>query len=601
MTGMSKSPADELEPVDAREVVRAADVLRELWLGYIERRDEIYWEGRSYRVGDRRDPDLESAEWQDDVERWDDVQEESDAGSSANLSAGKTERVEDLGWRDKLDGGVGSYQVGDGGDPDFESGGWQDDIERWGDVREEINEESSANLSAEETERAEGLQSWRLVVCVFLPFAFGYYLSYLFRTINTLISGPLSREFHLDAANLGLLTSVYLLFFGGVQIPIGILLDRFGPRRVQGVLLIVAAAGAALFGASGGFVTLLIARAMIGIGVAAALMAGLKAIVMWFPRERIALVNGYMVMMGSLGALSATAPAEWLLRYAGWRGLFELLAVATLATAVLIVVAVPEKARAVVVAGTAPVTLRTIYSDRRFWRIAPLSSVCIGSAWALQGLWAGPWLSDVEGLDRESLIRELFMMGLGLCVGAVFLGTLATRLRQRGIGADKLFAIVAALFMGAEIVLISRLPVPSLLPWFVVSLVGAATVLSYAMITEYFPIELAARANGSLNLLHFAWGFAAQFGIGLILQQWPAEGGHYPAIAYQTAFGVNAGLQVVALGWFVAPWIWSQIGRVKTVVGRDANARELVATVFVIQRAPAVGSDSSVMRSRQRY
>jgi MFS family permease len=238
-------------------------------------------------------------------------------------------------------------------------------------------------------------------------------------------------------------------------------------------------------------------------------------------------------------------------------------------------------------------TLKMIYTDRRFWRIAPLSSVCIGSAWALQGLWAGPWLSDVEGLDRESLIRELFIMGLGLCVGAVFLGALATRLRQRNIGADKLFAIVAAVFVGAEVVLIARLPIPSILPWFVVSLVGAATVLSYAMIAEYFPIELAARANGSLNLLHFAWGFAAQFGIGLILQQWSAEGGHYPAIAYQTAFGVNACVQVVALGWFAAPWAWSQIGHVK-----KANAREVVATVFVIQWVPAVVNVSGVVRSR---
>jgi len=549
MTGLSTSPADELEPVDVvGELELATEIIRELRLGYIERRDKINGDVGSYRLGDRSDRELESAGWQDEFERWDDVQEESDEDSSANLSAGKTERV-------------------------------------------------------------GGLQMWRLVGCVFLPFASGYYLSYLFRTINTLIAGPLSREFHLDAANLGLLTSVYLLFFGGVQIPIGMLLDRFGPRRVQGVLLIVAAAGAALFGASGGFVTLLIARAMIGIGVAAALMAGLKAIVMWFPRERIALVNGYMVMMGALGALSATAPAEWLLKYAGWRGLFELLAVAALATAVLIVVAVPEKARAVV-AGTAPVTLRMIYTDRKFLRIAPLSSVCIGSAWALQGLWAAPWLSDVEGLDRESLIRELFIMGLGLCVGAVFLGTLATRLRQRGIGADKLFAIVAVLFEGAEIILITRLPVPSLLPWFVVSLVGAATVLSYAMIAEYFPIELAARANGSLNLLHFAWGFAVQFGIGLILQQWPAEGGHYPVIAYRTAFGVNAAVQLVALGWFVAPWVWSQIGHVKKAAGRrgatndglvKANARELVATVFVVRWVPAVVNDSSVERSLAGY
>ena len=96
-----------------------------------------------------------------------------------------------------------------------------------------------------------------------------------------------------------------------------------------------------------------------------------------------------------------------------------------------------------------------------------------------------------------------------------------------------------------------------------------------------------------VNLLHFAWGFAVQFGIGLILQQWSAEGGHYPAIAYQTAFGVNACVQVVALGWFAAPWAWSQIGHVK-----KANAREVVATVFVIQWVPAVVNVSGVVRSR---
>jgi len=536
MTALSKTRADELESVDAVGMLAlAAKLIRDIRVGYIERHDKINGEA---------------------------------------------------GW------------LGDRSDPEFESVGWQDDVERRDDARED--EDSSAHLSAGNTERVEGLQGWRVVACVFLPFAAGYYLSYLFRTINTLIAGPLSREFHLDAASLGLLTSVYFLFFGGVQIPVGILLDRFGPRRVQGVLLIVAAAGAALFGASGGFVMLLIARAMIGIGVAAAMMAGLKAIVMWFPRERVPLVNGYMVMMGALGALSATAPAEWLLAYVGWRGLFELLAIAAFATAVVVVVVVPEKSR-VVVTGAAPVSLQMIYTDRRFWRIAPLSSVCIGSAWALQGLWAGPWLSDVEGLDRESLIRELFVMGLGLCVGAVFLGMLATRLRQRGIGPDKLFAIVATLFVGAEMVLITRLPVPSLLPWFVVSLVGAATVLSYATIAEYFPVELAARANGSLNLLHFTWGFAVQCGIGLILQQWPAEAGHYPAIAYQTAFGLNAGVQVVALGWFVAPWVWSRMEHVTNVVGRrrvtsdrlvKANAREVVVTVFVIRGMPAVANQS---------
>jgi len=145
-------------------------------------------------------------------------------------------------------------------------------------------------------------QSWRLITLVFLPFTAGYYLSYLFRTINALISGRLTSDLALGAADLGLLTSVYFLTLAALQVPIGIWLDRYGPRRVQSVLMLVAAAGAALFGAADGLLTLIFARLLIGFGVAAALMAGLKAIVLSFPKERVAFINGCMVMLGALGA-----------------------------------------------------------------------------------------------------------------------------------------------------------------------------------------------------------------------------------------------------------------------------------------------------------
>lgn len=415
---------------------------------------------------------------------------------------------------------------------------------------------SPLKQSRSESDAVGRLPTWRLVACVFLPFAAGYYLSYLFRTINTLISGPISAELGLDAANLGLLTSVYFLVFAGAQIPIGALLDRFGPRRVQSVLLVVAAGGAALFGTSTGFLELLIARAMIGIGVAAALMAGLKAIVTWFPRERVALINGYMIMLGAMGAVTATAPAEWLMNYFGWRSLFELSAAATLATALLILLAVPERWPPTRIPRT-PLKLSAIYRDPRFWRIAPLSASCIGSAWSLQGLWAAPWLTDVEGLNRETLITQLFLMATGICAGALLLGTIADRLRRRGIATETLFAAVAGLFVIAELVLIMRLPLPSQLPWFVISIVSAATVLSFAIIAEYFPSELAARANGSLNVLHFGWAFVAQYGTGLILEQWAPQDGHYPAIAYQVAFAVSVAVQILALIWFVVPWLRS--------------------------------------------
>jgi len=111
---------------------------------------------------------------------------------------------------------------------------------------------------------------------VLLPFAAGFYLTILFRTINALISGQLTSDLALRAADIGLLTSVYFLTFAAAQIPIGSLLDRYGPRRVQSALLFVAAGGAALFGASQGF-PLVLARALIGLGVAAALTAGVKS------------------------------------------------------------------------------------------------------------------------------------------------------------------------------------------------------------------------------------------------------------------------------------------------------------------------------------
>ncbi|MBB4263794.1 nitrate/nitrite transporter [Bradyrhizobium sp. CIR3A] len=393
--------------------------------------------------------------------------------------------------------------------------------------------------------------AWYRIARVFLPFAAGYYLSYLFRMINALIAGHLSSDTGLGTADLGLLTSVYFLIFAAAQIPVGILLDRFGPRRVQSVLLLLAAAGAALFAISTGFLSLLFARAMIGLGVAAALTAGLKSIILWFPKERVALLNGYMVMLGSLGAVTATAPVEHLLAWMGWRQLFEILAAAAGATAILIYVVVPERG---IVPSTARPTLGSVFGDRRFWRMAPLSATCVGSAWSLQGLWASPWLTDVEGLDRASLVRQLFLMSIVLSGGAWLFGTTVHSIKRRGIGAETVLAIVAVLFIAAELTLVLRAPLPAFLPWSVIAIVGTATVVSFAVIADYFPPELAGRANGALNVLHFGWAFLAQYATGLILEQWSANDGHRPVQAYQVAFGLSVALQIAALVWFVLPW-----------------------------------------------
>ncbi len=391
---------------------------------------------------------------------------------------------------------------------------------------------------------------WLLALRIFLPFVAAYYISFLFRTINATIAAPLSYEFGLGADDLGLLTSIYFLTFAVAQIPIGVLLDRYGPRRIQSVVLMAAAAGAALFAMSDNFLLLLLGRALIGFGASAALTAGLKAVVFWFPTEQVPLLNGLMIMLGALGAVTATLPAEYLVVSIGWRGLFELLAIASVGCALAIFLLVP-KGRWSSAANGASSGLRMIYTDPRFWSLAPVSATCVGTAWAVQGLWAAQWFSDVEGLDRAELLGHLFVMAIASSVGALVLGVAAQKLRRYGIGPRALLGFVAVLFFLAQLAVVLRVPVPSSVPWMIVAAGGAATVLSYAVLAECFPKELAGRASAALNLCHIGWAFLVQCLIGLVVQHWTPQQGHYPEVAYQTAFAVNVAVQIGAWFWFI--------------------------------------------------
>lgn len=391
----------------------------------------------------------------------------------------------------------------------------------------------------------------RLVVCVLLPFATGFHLSYLLRTINALIAGPLGNELGIGPAELGLLTSAYFLAFGSAQIPCGILLDRYGPKLVQSALLLIASAGSVLFAVADNLALLLIGRALIGLGVAAGLMAGLKASVLWFPADRQALVNGWMMMLGTLGAVTATAPAELLIDSIGWRGLFAAMGGLSALTALLVLILVPEQepSREVVRAGP-PITMKSIFAEPRFWRIAPLSALGIGTSWALQGLWTAPWLRDVDGLERSTVVGHLGAMALVLSVSGLTLGLAADRLRRIGIRTEFVLASTLALSLAAQIALVVDWALPPIVLWSLISVAGVATVLGYTVLGEIFPKQASGRANGALNLLQVAAAFAVQSVFGAIVSLWEADAGRYPAEAYRTALVFFIGLQLVAFGWF---------------------------------------------------
>ncbi|MFZ1104967.1 MAG: MFS transporter [Hyphomicrobiaceae bacterium] len=389
---------------------------------------------------------------------------------------------------------------------------------------------------------------------LFLPFAAAYYFSYLFRVINAVIAGKLVAEFALDAAQLGVLTSIYFLTFAAVQLPVGAAIDRFGPGRVQAVLLTIAAGGALVFATASGIVGLLIGRGLIGLGVAAALIAGLKAFADEFPKERLPLLNGAFVAFGAAGAISATAPLEWLLEMLDWRYVFVLLSVATLFVALLFLLVVHPPFRHHAPTGPTPLDVRTIYVDPRFWRLAPLSALCIGSAWAFQGLWAAPWLADAALLGRAAIVHHLFLMGVSLCAGALLIGIVSQAAKSLGIGPAPFFGAIASVFIAAELALVCRAPLPSEGLCALLAGMGGATVLSYALLTDLFPPEVRGRANAALNVLHIGGAFAIQTAIGLMVGLWERDGGgRYPAHAHQLAFFTIVILQLAALLWFLSP------------------------------------------------
>ena len=441
----------------------------------------------------------------------------------------------------------------------------------------------------------------RLVASVLLPFAAGYYLSYLFRSINALIAGDLRAELGLGADDLGLLTSVYFLVFATVVLPCGTLLDRYGPRLVDSSLLLVAAAGSLLFALAGGVWTLMMGRALIGLGVALALIAGLKAIVLWFPPKRIALANGFYVMLGALGAVSATGPAEMIVQSVGWRGLFAILAAASAAVALLILLVVPEK-KPDHAAGVLPnVGFSTVFTDARFWRITPLGATGAGMSWALSGLWAGPWLTDVAGLDRSAVVDHLTLMAAVLAASALLLGALAERLRRAGVSTEVFLAGTLCLSMAAQLALLIGVPVPSHLLFALIAAAGATPVLSFAILARYFPKEVAGRVNAALGVLNMGTAFGLQCLAGVIIAQWPANGGHYPAQAHQVALAIGLGLQLVGLAIFLTPKRRLQPMPMDVAVARTLGVDPSIAATLPAPYAAALSAwRKHIMHTRRQ-
>lgn len=396
----------------------------------------------------------------------------------------------------------------------------------------------------------------RLFLLVFVPFATSYFLSYLFRSVNAVIAPDLMRDIGLGASGLGILTAAFFLGFSFVQLPLGLMLDRYGAARVQSALLLVAALGSLIFALADSAAGLAIGRLLIGLGCAGGLMAAFKAILKWYPPQWLGLVNGLYLATGGMGAMAATQPAEWVVGATGWRGLFLLLAAGAVASSLLIFLLVPrgDGADRPAPFGDQVREIGRILRDRLFWRYVPVTVFGMGGSASVQGLWAGPWLADVAGLNREEIAARLLAMTTAITVGFVLTGFVADRLRRAGVSSLAVIAAGTGIAAAALAAIVAGLSPQGWWHWILMGLTANASAQVYPVLARHFGAERAGRANTANTLLVFVGTFLIQYAMGAIIDLWPRDAaGQYPVEAYRAAFLFLLAGMAASLAWLIRP------------------------------------------------
>lgn len=407
-----------------------------------------------------------------------------------------------------------------------------------------------------------------------LPFAGAYFLSYLYRTANAVIGPELRQELALSAGGIGLLTAAYFLAFAAAQLPLGVLLDRFGARRVESALLLVAGAGAAIFAGARGVAGLAAGRALVGLGVSACLMGAFKAFSRLYGPERQASLTGWIMTAGMLGAIASAYPMEAALRLASWRVIFAALAAATVAVAAWLFLRGPDEGRP---AAPEPLAatwrgVATVFGSLHFWRCVPLGVTFTGGFMAVQGLWATAWLMEVNGYARAQAAAHLTGLNAAMLMGYVAIGLVADGLARRGVGPAHLVGAGVPAALATLLAIVTEATGHTQLLWIAYGAFCCAGTLMYAATARNFPVELAGRANTALNVVVFVGAFGIQWGIGAAVDLLRARGLD-AAGALRAAFFALLAAQALAYGWFAVVPRWMPARRAVRAPGAGASAR----------------------------
>jgi predicted MFS family arabinose efflux permease len=383
---------------------------------------------------------------------------------------------------------------------------------------------------------------------VTLPLAFFGLINQSARTVMAVIGPVLAVEFALSASELGLLAACMLGAYALAQLPVGMALDRVGPRNVQAALGLVTAAGFALFALADSFATLAFARVILGVGISAGLMAIIKANAQWFAPARVALLTGIAVAIGGLGSVSSTVPVAAALPTLGWRGVLWVLCGLSAATAFWILLSVPHRG-----GGHADIkaelrVMGSILRSRVFWRFAPAVAMLSVLNFAYLGLWAGPWLRDVAGYDSRQSATTLLAYTVTMMVGALVVGAATSRAKARGYPPMLVTLVCTAGQVVAQVGLALQPSAPLVVAglWMLFAFCVAGATAGYITVGQMFPPEQTARVATAVNTLTLGGAFVLQAAVGWVLDLWPrtAAGGWDPR-GYSVALACSLVLQLV--------------------------------------------------------
>jgi predicted MFS family arabinose efflux permease len=385
---------------------------------------------------------------------------------------------------------------------------------------------------------------------IFLVFAFSYFFAALLRGVTATLAPAFSADLGLGAADLGLLAGAFFFGFAAMQLPLGGALDRHGPRRVLVALLAVAVLGCALFALASSLAALVAARALIGVGVGASLMAALTSYRRHFSVPAQLRANSWMLMTGSLGMLASTLPVQALLPLWGWRGLFWAVGAMLAVGAALVAWLVPPDRALAPHGSPASASYGAIVRHPLFFRLAPLAFFGYGGMIAVQSLWAGPWLTRVAGRSPAAAAEGLFAINLAMLLAFLSWGALMPRLARRGVGVPRLITWgvpVALLLLAANVAAGADAGALHWAAWCVASSVMS---LSQPAVGMAFPPAQAGRALSAFNLVIFGGVFCLQWGIGLAIDALGRLGLSEPA-AFRAAFAGFWVLCVLAYAAFL--------------------------------------------------